>query len=105
MGKYGEPNAANALDIYYHYETATRGKGRASLWIFCAFVFTIFVQTKLDVGAIWEKNGKFTKIQLDNASRSEKTPEYKRLLLFLKISWLSFLAMTICILIYDIVYY
>lgn len=91
LGKYSEPNAADALNIYYHYETSTRGKGRAPLCIFCAFVFAIFAQAKLDAGVIWEKSGKYTKIQLDNASQSEKSPEYKRLMLFLKISWLSFL--------------
>lgn len=99
------PNAADAFDLARTYPTATRGTGRALPWVFCAIVFTLFVQQRLDGGMPWDSPGKYTHIQLADYGNPGQSRETRKIRTLVSVSWLLCALVCAAALSYDVWHY
>ncbi len=99
------PTAADAFDLARAYPTATRGTGRALPWVFCAVVFTLFVQQRLDGGMPWESPKKETRIPCAADANPAPSREAHKTPILVSVSWLLCALVCAGALIYDVWHY
>ena len=99
------PNAADAFDLARAHPTATRGKGRALPWVFCAVVFTLFVQRRLDGGMPWQSPGKCTHNVFADYTKTAPSRETRTGPILVSVSWLICALVCAAALAYDVWHY
>lgn len=99
------PEASDAVYIYKSYSTSTRGGKRAPVLLFLAVLLWLISIAKLDAGAVWERNLKYSLPMLNDygkEDKSEKTKEGERIAV---ISVSILVIACVGILLYDIFCY
>lgn len=102
--RFSSPSAADALDIYFGYETAIRGGGRTLPGVFCVLLLVGIGLGSLDYGFICGPHDRYTRVLLENYKKEEKNQEYHAVSRkILALVWAGFAA-CIVIFLYDILH-
>lgn len=99
------PEPSDAVYVYKSYSTGTRGGKRAPMLLFMAVLLWLISIAKLDAGAVWERNLKYSLPMLNDygkEEKSEKTKEGERIAV---VSVCILVIVCIGILLYDIFCY